>query len=126
MPFVLVAIGLMAVIIGVRGRQNDAVNLLREEFTGPQNFLTWLFAVSAVGALGYVPVFRDISRWFIGLIFVVMLFTTNRGFFDQLSAQLLNRAERPPTPDAANPAAPPLGGLAPLPEIPPLIQQGGP
>lgn len=125
MPFVLVAIGLMAVIIGVRGRQNDAINLLRDEFTGPQNFLTWLFAISAVGSLGYVPVFKDISRWFIALIFVVMLFTSNRGFFDQLSAQLLNRAERPPSPNPTDPAAPALEPLAPLPALPPLVPQGG-
>jgi hypothetical protein len=119
MPFILIVVGLIAFVIGVRGTHKEASQLLRDSFSGERNFITWIFAIGTLGVVGYVPVLRPVTRGFIALILIVMLLS-NDGFFGQLQRQLLNR---PRSMGAAggggvSPATTPAaGGLAPVPPL---------
>lgn len=93
MPFALIAIGIIALVIAVRDKGRDARELLLSEFTGNNNFFSWIAGIGAVGAVGYIPAFRGLSRAFLVLIFVGIILS-NEGFFSKLQAQLLNRSER--------------------------------
>lgn len=112
MPFALIAIGIIALVISVRDKGRDARALLLSEFTGDQNFFSWIAGIGAVGALGYIPAFRGLSRAFLVLIFVGIILS-NEGFFAKLQTQLLNRSPRQVEPENARPsteAAPSANG----------------
>lgn len=117
MPFVLIIIGLLMVIIAIRGTQAQAADLLRSEFTGQNNFITWGAAVGAVGAVGYIKPIQPLSRAFLVLIIIGMLLA-NEGIFDALQRQLFNRQGSASPANAAPPGGSP-GGVAPVPNAAP-------
>jgi hypothetical protein len=85
MPYIALIIGLFLVIVGYKGTQGDLVALLKDDFTGPNNFLRWVLAIAIVGSLGYIKPLRPIANSILALLIIVM-FLTNGGFFDKLSA----------------------------------------
>lgn len=87
MPFVLIVFGILALTVGIRGKQQDFFTLMRGDFTGPNNFLYWLVAILAVGSIGYIKKAQPLSDAFLVLIVIVM-FLKNQGFFDQFMAQI--------------------------------------
>lgn len=95
MGFALVLIGLLMVITGGRGTYAQFGTLVAGEFTGPiippkgqaPNFATWLIALSAVGALGYIQTLQTISRLLMTLI-ILSIFLSQKGFFAQFQAAL--------------------------------------
>lgn len=101
MPFVFFLIGLVAIIIAVRGTQKTAFQLLGSEFTGQNNFVVWAAAIVILGALGYAPGIKPVARGLLGLVLLVMILTNSRpdgqggGFFAQLNAQLRNPVAPP-------------------------------
>lgn len=90
MPFALVIIGLLMIVTGARDTYKDFGAQVTQDFTGEGNFLYWIAALGAVGAVGYAPEFRTFSRVFMALI-IVALILKNGGFFDKFS-QALNTA----------------------------------
>jgi hypothetical protein len=91
MPLALLAFGVLFTVAAVRGSHRDLMALLRDDFTGPGNFLIWVLAIAAVGAVGYVKPLRPISNAFLVLIFIVFLLAANRGgrdFFSSLVNQI--------------------------------------
>ena len=88
MAYVLVALGLMLTIAGVRDKQGDLFELIQGDFTGPNSFIYWLFAVAIIGGIGYVPGFKDFSRAFLGLLLLVFILNQGTGLFDRLKAGL--------------------------------------
>ena len=87
MPFVLITLGLILVVAGVRGKADDLLSLLKNDFTGSPSFLPWIFSIIVIGSLGYISNLRTISRSFLVLI-IVVLFLKNGGFFSQLQKGL--------------------------------------
>jgi branched-subunit amino acid permease len=87
MPFALLTIGLILLVVSVRGTQNDLFDLLKSDVTGPNNYLYWVLAILAVGAVGYIPRLKPVSNAFLVLI-VAVIFLRNGGFFDQFSAAI--------------------------------------
>lgn len=89
MPFALLVVGLVLIISGVRGTQSDLFASVKGDFTGSNNFVYWALSILVVGALGYVPTLRPLSRGFIVLIVVGLLFNkANGGFFNEFQSAL--------------------------------------
>lgn len=132
MPFALIVLGIVALVVAVRDTGRDARALLLDEFTGQNNFISWIAGIGAVGAIGYIPSLRAFSRLFLILVFIG-IFLAHKGFFDQFRQQVLNRSRRsvaetgPANIDPNNlpPAALNPGGQAPaLNSAPATTQQG--
>lgn len=87
MAWPVLIIGLVLVIAGFRGQTDEFVSTVREDFTGQPNFLYWVAAVFAIGALGAIKPLRPVSDGFFVLILVALILS-NRGFFAELTRQL--------------------------------------
>lgn len=90
MPFVFLILGIGLVIVAVRGTHQQAFDLLKSEFTGDQNFLTWALALFILGALGYVPVIRPVTRAMLLLVLLVIVLKNGTGLFDRFNQQVRN------------------------------------
>ena len=87
MPIMFGLFGIILVVAGVRGRitggNPSLTSLLKDDFTGPSPFWKWMLAILFIGAVGYIPNLRPISRGFMALVIVVFLLS-NQGVFTQL------------------------------------------
>jgi len=104
MPFALVIIGLIMIVTGARNTHVAFAKQVQSDFTGQNNFLTWVVALGAVGSLGYVDKLRQLSHYFMALIIIGMLLS-NRGFFAQFSKALATGPVAPAAGADATPAA---------------------
>lgn len=83
MPLFFGSIGLLLIIAGLRDRivngNPSLVSLLKDDFmlSSQNSFTMWAFAIVFIGALGYVPKMRSISRMFLVLV-VVVIFVKNK------------------------------------------------
>jgi hypothetical protein len=109
-PFVLILLGVLLIVTGIRGTVFDLGRLVVGDFTGSGNFFYWIAALFIIGAIGYVDELRTPSRMFLALVIVALLFS-NRGFFNQFVAQLKSgSAQAPPPVQQAAPATGVPGG----------------
>lgn len=82
MPFVLLIIGVVLVVAGVRNTQSLLFSLLKDDLTGQGSFIPWLVAIAVIGGLGYIKPIRPITTAFLVLL-IVVLFLSNGGFFQK-------------------------------------------
>jgi hypothetical protein len=98
MPFVFGIIGIVLIISGVRGTVTDTnpnlVSLLKDDFTGSPNFVEWSAAILVVGAIGYIKALEPLSRAFLVLI-VIGLIWSNKGFFSKVNQELQAKTTTP-------------------------------
>jgi hypothetical protein len=91
MPFVLIVVGLMLVVAGVRGQESELLSLIKSDFTGNGSFkgsyFAWVAAIGVLGGLGYIQKIRPIANAFLVLV-ILILFLSNRGFFSQFNQAL--------------------------------------
>lgn len=80
MPFLFIIIGVVMVVAAVRGTNTDLVTLIKGDFTGKGNFIYWLVSILIIGAVGYIPDLKPVSRAFLVLV-VIVLFLDNKGVF---------------------------------------------
>lgn len=85
MPLVFIVVGLVLILTGLKGDPTELYDLVKGDFTGPNNFVYWSLAIFVLGAIGYIPSLRNLSRLFIVLVVLVLL-VNNRGFFSQLQS----------------------------------------
>jgi hypothetical protein len=103
MPFVLLAIGAIFLVSGIRGTQSDYTvsgqsypglfTLIKGDFSGNANFLYWFGAIFLIGCVGYVKQLKAVSDGFIMLVIVSMFVAksangTTGGFFQKALAAL--------------------------------------
>lgn len=100
MAFVLIIIGVVLLITSVRntvttqGNTPGLFTLLQGDFTGPNNFVFWLFSILVIGAIGYIPKLKPVSIAFLALVITVLFLKrgdtsgTGGGFFSQLVSGL--------------------------------------
>jgi hypothetical protein len=93
MPLIFLAVGVLFLVSAVRGTQGSLLALLKDDFTGQNNFLIWIAAVAMIGLIGLVDDFRAVSNAFLGLIVLVILIS-NKGFFSQLTAGLATTQQK--------------------------------
>lgn len=87
MPFALIFAGLILVVVGFRGEQDRFHAILKDDFTGDANYVYWMAAVFALGALGTSKTLKGFSDAMLGLLIIGML-VSNRGFFAKLEEQI--------------------------------------
>lgn len=87
MPFALALIGLLLVVTGFQNTHKQLGSQIASEFSGSNNFIYWVAALGAVGALGYIKPLEPFSRAFLVLI-IVSIFLANKGFFTQFNNAL--------------------------------------
>lgn len=104
MPILFLIIGSVFVVSSVRGTQNDLVSLLKADFTGKGNFLYWMVSILAIGAVGYIPDLKPVSRAFLVLV-VIVLFLKNGGVFAQFASALNSSQTATPTTSTQQPAS---------------------
>lgn len=85
MPFIFIIVGVVLVISGVRGTSSDLVTLVKGDFTGSDNFIYWVLAIGAIGALGYVQNLKDFSNALLALVIISLILREQKngagGFF---------------------------------------------
>ena len=92
MPFILILAGSLLLIAAVRDKHNQLYDLLKIDFTGPNNFIYWTLAILIVGAIGYIDTLKPISDGFLILIILVLFLSkgdpnsAGGGFFQQFIA----------------------------------------
>lgn len=93
MPLFFGIAGIILIIAGVRGRINDGnpslMSLLKGDFAGTNPFWKWMLAILLIGAIGYIPNLRPISRAFMALVIIVFLLS-NKGVFTNLQNTFKN------------------------------------
>lgn len=86
MPLILMAVGVLLIITGVKGDPTSLYGLVAGDFnssSGKGNFLYWITAIFLLGALGYYKPLQPVSRGLIVLVVLVLLLHNN-GFFTQI------------------------------------------
>lgn len=98
----------MLLVTAIRGTTADLATHLGQDLSG--QFLVWVLAIVLIGAIGYAPPLRQISRLLLALVAVVIVLKNGSGFISQFVQQIEN------APKAAAPQ--PTGGSNQLPAIP--------
>jgi hypothetical protein len=112
MPFLLVLIGAVLLLAAVRNTAGDLGNALAQDVPG---YLKWALAIVAVGALGWVPGMRTVSRWLLALVLVVVVLKNYANLFAGFKA-----LKNPPPPSQA--AASPASAYVANPNAPAITQ----
>jgi hypothetical protein len=82
MPYLFILSGSILIIAAVRNTNDQLLSLLKSDFTGKGNFIYWLLSILLIGAIGYIPDLKPVSRAFL-LLVIVVLFLKNGGVFTQ-------------------------------------------
>lgn len=131
MPFVLLIIGAVLLISAARGTTQQGqgggpglFTLIESDFTGQNNFIFWLLAILAIGAVGYVPKLKPFSVGFLTLVIIVLFLKRGNpsgvggGFFAQFTQGVgVTQSAAPSvnqTPGAASGVTPTATGLSSL------------
>lgn len=89
MPFILILLGLGMIITAARGKENDLVAILEDDFASKDSFIPWLVAFAALGFVGSSSKeIRPFTDAFSVLILVVLI-TGKMGFVEQFQRQAL-------------------------------------
>jgi hypothetical protein len=94
MPLALLILGALFLTAAVRGNKcggqqcaDVLFTTMKDDFTGPGNFIYWGLALFLIGALGYYKPLKPLSNAFLGLV-ILVLFISNRGFFAKFLEQI--------------------------------------
>lgn len=79
MPFAFIIVGIVLLVSGIRGSASSLVTLLKGDLTGSDNFIYWILAILAIGALGYIEDFKGLSRAFLALVLIVLVIVEDKG-----------------------------------------------
>lgn len=118
MPFILILIGILMLVAGIRNKSGQLIATVGDEFSGPGNFFYWIVALLLIGSLGYIDKVRPVSDALLALIIVALLLgagkptQTGGGVFTQLQAALTS-TQTPSAPSiTGNGTAATLGSIA--------------
>lgn len=69
--------GVLFLVAAIRGKDEMAklTGLLRDDFTGPNNYFVWALAIGSIAALGYISDLRKFSNLLLSLVFLVLVLT---------------------------------------------------
>lgn len=86
--------GILFFVSAVRGGTAPAelVAILRDDFTGPNNFFVWALSLGAVAGLGYVPKMKPLSNALFVLVIIALVLAhsnrTGENFITQFFKQI--------------------------------------
>lgn len=105
MPFFFVFVGVLLIITGVKDTYVALGKEVADDFSGKQNFFTWVMALGSVGALGYVEKLRPFTNAFMVLILIAMVLSNSkRGDILTMISDGLNNPVTPPRPTSTTSA----------------------
>lgn len=114
MPLVFGVIGIVLIVSGVRGTTSTLASTVAQDFTPNGGYLRWVIGISAVGAIGYIDELKTISRMFMAIVLIGLIWS-NKGVFSQLTQQ----TETSPTPSSGvSTTTNPTVSLPSLPSLP--------
>lgn len=64
------------------------ITLLKQDFSGQNNFILWVLAIVVIVGLGSIKAVRPISDAFLGLIILVIILATYKGGKDIMASFL--------------------------------------
>ena len=73
MPLFLIIVGVVFLVAAVRGNQNDLIDLLKDDFSGQNNFILWVLAIIVIVALGNIKAIKPVSDAFLALVILVII-----------------------------------------------------
>lgn len=93
MPIFLLIIGVIFLVAAVRGNQKDLLDLIRDDFSGQNNFFLWVLAIVIIVALGNFKAIKPISDAFLGLVILVIIvanYKNGKDIFSSFMTQIKN------------------------------------
>lgn len=112
MIIVALLIGVILLVAAIRNSQNALFSALAQDVPG---YVVWAAAIFAVGAIGFVPALKPVSRGLLTLIIIVLVLHN----YKQIIAGFQNAWQNPPK--AGDSAA---ASTAPPTASPPASQSG--
>ena len=100
MIFGLALMGLMLIAVALKGNEHELAQRLQTDMVGANGFIVWIFAILAIGAIGYVPALETVSNSLLALLMVVILLR-NGGVWTQFQAALQQVSKVGPAPSEA-------------------------
>lgn len=87
MALAILLAGIILLVAGIRGKHDDLIGALKDDFTGPNNFFIWVIAIGVLVGLTNVDKIKPVANAFLGLVILVMLIS-NRGFFTKFPQEI--------------------------------------
>lgn len=75
-------IAVIFLVAAIRGNQNDLIELLKQDFSGQNNFILWVLAIIVIVGLGTFKPIRPVSDAFLGLVILVIIIANYKGSGD--------------------------------------------
>lgn len=89
MPFLLILVGIALMGAVLRGQEDRLFQVLRDDFTGSNNFVAWMMAIIILGVVANTfEAARPLAEGFVILV-VVALLVSNQGFWEKFKEQAL-------------------------------------
>ena len=92
MPFVLLILGMLFLVVAIRGTQGTFFTLLKSEFVGNNSFVVWGAALVILGLVAYIRPIRPAIQALMGLILLVIFLANKGGVFSQFNNAIRNPA----------------------------------
>jgi uncharacterized membrane protein HdeD (DUF308 family) len=94
MPFAFIIIGIVLLVSGVRQTSSNLLTLVSGDLTGENNFIYWILSILLIGAVGYIPDLKTLSRAFLVLVLLVLVIREDDkqggGFFAEFQKAVSN------------------------------------
>ena len=78
MPFAILIAGIFFITAAIRGNQDALFALLKDDFSGSNNFIYWVMAFVFIVAIGAWKTIRPVSDAFLGLALLVLIISSRR------------------------------------------------
>jgi hypothetical protein len=73
MPLVLIFVGVIMMVLAWRDTYSDFVTLVSKDFSGPNNFFSWILALFILSLVGYIPKAKPIAIGLMSLVIIVII-----------------------------------------------------
>jgi hypothetical protein len=87
MPLFLILFGVLLMIAALRNKLDDLTAVLKDDFTGANNYFVWVLAIGLIVALGNIDDLKPVSNAFLTLVIVIILLA-NRGLLPSFIEQV--------------------------------------
>ncbi len=100
MIFGLLLLGLLLMASALKGNEHELAQRFQADLLGTDGFIAWIFAILAIGAIGYIPGLETASNYLLALLMTVVL-VRNGGVWSQLQIALQQASAAGPAPSIA-------------------------
>lgn len=97
MLFGLALMGMLLIASALKGTEHELGQQLQSDLIGSNGFIVWIFAILAIGAIGYVPGLETVSNYLLALVMVVVV-VRNGGIWSQAQLALQQASKAGPAP----------------------------